>query len=138
MPILLYGCIFIVIKKAKTYSSKTFIISFFATMQRGLAREIIMTQAVLNIWNIVMEHDHNPLKHIGDIQVRHIVLQILAWMWCVIFAMSTGSITLFGVSAVAHSLPIAGVVGTVASFEVARTRPNRFVSLGRSMNGYPE
>ncbi|MDC3234466.1 hypothetical protein OBB02_00290, partial [Candidatus Puniceispirillum sp.] len=77
-----------------------------------------MKQLITNMWNVVMEHDHNPLKHIGDIQVRHMVLQILAWMWCVVFAVSTGSITVFGVSAVAHTLLIAGVVGTVATFEV--------------------
>ena len=94
-----------------------------------------MKNVVKNTWDVVMEHDHNPLKHIGDIQVRHMVLQILAWMWCVIFAMSTGSITVFGVSAVAHSLLIAGVVGTVATFEVARTQPNRFIGFGRATNG---
>ena len=55
-----------------------------------------------------------------------------------IFALSTGSITVFGVSAVAHSLLIAGIVGTVATFEVARTQPNRFISLGRGMNGEHE
>ena len=52
--------------------------------------------------------------------------------------MSTGSITVFGVSAVAHSLLIAGVVGTVATFEVARTQPNRFIRLGRGLNGEHE
>ena len=97
-----------------------------------------MKKLVKSSWDVVMEHDHNPLKHIGDIQVRHMVLQILAWMWCVIFAMSTGSITVFGVSAVAHSLLIAGVVGTVATFELARSQPNRFISLGRGMNGEHE
>ena len=64
-----------------------------------------------------MEHEHNPLKHIGDIQVRHMVLQILAWMWCVIFALSTGSITVLACQRL-HSLLIAGVVGTVATFEL--------------------
>ena len=93
-----------------------------------------MTSLIKNCWDVVMEHQHNPLEHIGDIQVRHMVLQILAWMWCVIFAMSTGSITVFGFSAVAHSLIIAGVVGTVATFEVARTQPSRFDSLGRAIS----
>ena len=95
--------------------------------------EEIMKTVIKNTWDVVMEHQHNPLKHIGDIQVRHMVLQILAWMWCVIFAMSTGSITVFGLSAVAHSLIIAGVVGTVATFEVARTQPIRIVSLWRGV-----
>ena len=93
-----------------------------------------MKKLMKSSWDVVMEHDHNPLKHIGDIQVRHMVLQILAWMWCVIFAMSTGSITVFGLSAAAHSLIIAGVVGTVATFEVARTQPIRFVGLYRGVS----
>ena len=97
-----------------------------------------MKNLVGNAWIVVMEHEHNPLKHIGDIQVRHMLLQILAWMWCVIFALSTGSITVFGVSAVAHSLLIAGVVGTVATFEVARAQPNQFIRLGRGPNGEHE
>ena len=94
-----------------------------------------MRYLIKSLWDVVMEHEHNPLKYIGDIQVRHMMLQILAWMWCVIFAMSTGSITIFGVMAVVHSLLIAGVVGTVATFEFARSQPNRFIRLGRDMNG---
>ena len=97
-----------------------------------------MKKYIFEIWNIVMEHEHNPLKHIGDIQVRHIVLQVLAWMWCIIFAMSTGSITVFGVSAVAHALTIAGIVITVATFQTARIQPNRFITLGRGVGGEHE
>ena len=110
------------------------LIYFQFKQQYGVdSMEEIMKTVIKNTWDVVMEHQHNPLKHIGDIQVRHMVLQILAWMWCVIFAMSTGSITVFGLSAVAHSLIIAGVVGTVATFEVARTQPIRIVSLWRGV-----
>jgi hypothetical protein len=52
--------------------------------------------------------------------------------------MSMGSITVFGVSAVAHALLISGIVITVATFEVARARPNNFVSLARGVNGEHE
>lgn len=97
-----------------------------------------MKTFILSLWNVVMEHDHNPLKHIPDIQVRHIVLQVLAWMWCIIFAMSTGSITVFGVSAVAHALVISGIVVTVATFQTARIQPNRFVALARGAGGEHE
>ena len=97
-----------------------------------------MKRYVVELWNVVMEHDHNPLKHVGDIQVRHIVLQVLAWMWCIIFAMSTGSITVFGVSVVAHALVIAGIVVTVATFQTARIQPNRFITLARSAGGEHE
>ena len=97
-----------------------------------------MKKYVVELWNVVMEHDHNPLKHVGDIQVRHIVLQVLAWMLCIIFAMSTGSITVFGVSAVAHALVIAGIVVTVATFQTARIQPNRFITLARGAGGEHE
>ena len=34
---------------------------------------------IINCWNAVMNHNVNPLRHIPDLQVRHVVLQILAW-----------------------------------------------------------
>lgn len=89
-------------------------------------------------WNVVMNHDRNPLKHITDLQTRHVVMQILAWMWCIIFSMSIGSITVFGVSAVAHTLLIAGIVVTVATFETAKRRPQYFGGLGRGAGGEHE
>ena len=89
-------------------------------------------------WNVVMNHERNPLKHITDLQTRHVVMQILAWMWCIIFSMSIGSITVFGVSAVAHTLLIAGVVVTVATFETAKRRPQYFGGLGRGAGGEHE
>ena len=89
-------------------------------------------------WNVVMNHDRNPLKHITDLQTRHVVMQILAWMWCIIFSMSIGSITVFGVSAIAHTLLIAGIVVTVATFETAKRRPQYFGGLGRGIGGEHE
>jgi len=89
-------------------------------------------------WNVVMNHDRNPLKHITDLQTRHVVMQILAWMWCIIFSMSIGSITVFGVSALAHTLLIAGIVITVATFETAKRRPQYFGGLGRGAGGEHE
>ena len=97
-----------------------------------------MQKQIVGLWKLVMDHTHNPLKNIPNLQARHIILQLLAWMWCIIFAMSMGSITVFGVSAVAHALLIPGIVITVATFEVARARANNFVSLARGANGEHE
>lgn len=97
-----------------------------------------MQKAISNMWNGVMDHRINPLKHIDDLQTRHIVMQFLAWMWCIIFSMSVGSMTIFGVSAIAHALLIAGVVATVATFKVAQHRPNSFVQLARGAGGEHE
>ena len=97
-----------------------------------------MQKSIVNMWNAVMNHEINPLKHIDDLQTRHVVMQFLAWMWCIIFSMSLGSWTIFGVSAVAHALLIAGVVATVATFKVAQRRPNAFVQLARGAGGEHE
>jgi formate hydrogenlyase subunit 3/multisubunit Na+/H+ antiporter MnhD subunit len=66
------------------------------------------------------------------------VMQVLAWMWCIIFAMSVGSVTVFGISAIAHALLIAGVFITAGVFETARRKPNYFGGLGRGNGGEHE
>jgi hypothetical protein len=53
-------------------------------------------------------------------------MQVLAWMWCIIFSMSLGSIVAFGISAIAHTLLIAGIVITVGTFTAANKRPDLF------------
>ena len=97
-----------------------------------------MQNTIVNMWNGVMNHKVNPLKNIDDLQTRHVVMQFLAWMWCIIFSMSLGSWTFFGISAVGHALLIAGVVVTVATFKVAQHRPNSFVQLARGAGGEHE
>ena len=93
---------------------------------------------IVNCWNTIMDHNMNPLSRIPDLGIRHVVMQILAWMWCIIFSMSIGSITVFGVSAVAHALFIAGIVVTVGTFETARRKPEYFGGLGRGNGGEHE
>lgn len=97
-----------------------------------------MVKFIYNTWNVVMDHRMNPLSNIQDLGVRHVVMQFLAWMWCIIFSMSIGSVTVFGVSALAHALLIAGVVVTVATFETAKRRPQYFGGLGRGTGGEHE
>ncbi len=97
-----------------------------------------MRTFIVNSWNHIMNHELNPLRHIPDLQTRHVVMQFLAWMWCIIFSMSLGSITVFGVSAVAHALLIAGIVITVGTFETAKRKPQYFGGLGRGYGGEHE
>jgi len=85
-----------------------------------------------------MDSKHNPLSHIPDTNTRHLVMQILAWMWCIIFGMSVGSVTVFGISAIAHALLIAGVFITAGVFETARRKPQYFGGLGRGNGGEHE
>ena len=93
---------------------------------------------MIKLYNLIMDSKHNPLSHIPDTNTRHLVMQILAWMWCIIFGMSVGSVTVFGISAVAHALLIAGVFITAGVFETARRKPNYFGGLGRGNGGEHE
>tara|TARA_Y100000361_G_C10902958_1_gene210016 strand:- start:158 stop:451 length:294 start_codon:yes stop_codon:yes gene_type:complete len=97
-----------------------------------------MNKFIYDSWNVVMNSEHNPLRNIPDTNTRHLVMQLLAWMWCIIFSMYIGSITVFGISALLHSILIAGIVVTVATFEVARKRPQYFGGLGRGTGGEHE
>ena len=101
-------------------------------------REKTMAKLIVQTWSLIMDHNLNPLKNIQDLQTRHLFMQILAWMWCVIFASSIGSFFVFGLSAIVHSLLIAGMAITVSTFEVARKQPEFFGGLGRAYNGEHE
>ena len=85
-----------------------------------------MKKFVYDSWHSVMNHDINPLKHIPDLNTRHMVMQVLAWMWCIVFSFYVGSFWVFGVSAVAHVLAIAAIAITVGTFEVAKRKPEVF------------
>ena len=91
-----------------------------------------------NYYNSIMDSRYNPLSHIQDVTIRHLVMQMLAWMWCIIFSMWMGSIIVFGVSAVVHALLIAGVFITAATFETAKRKPEFFGGLGRGNGGEHE
>ena len=93
---------------------------------------------MLTLYNLVMDSRHNPLSYIPDTSTRHLVMQVLAWMWCIIFGMWVGSIVAFGVSAVVHSILLAGVFITVGIFETAKRRPAYFGGLGRANGGEHE
>ena len=89
-------------------------------------------------WSLIMDSEKNPLRHIPDINTRHMVMQVLAWMWCIIFSMYIGSIAAFGISASIHALLIAGVFITLGTFETAKRRPQYLGGLGRGNGGEHE
>ena len=93
---------------------------------------------MIKLYNLIMDSKHNPLSYIPDTNTRHLVMQILAWMWCIIFGMSVGSVTVFGISAIAHALLIAGVFITAGVFETAKRKPTYFGGLGRGNGGEHE
>ena len=96
-----------------------------------------MREFIYDSWNGIMNADVNPLKHIPDINTRHMVLQVLAWMWCIVFSMYVGSIFVMGVTMIAHVIFLAAIVITVATFEAAKKNSNIFkLRLEHKTNGY--
>jgi len=93
---------------------------------------------MIKLYNLIMDSKRNPLSNIPDTNTRHLIMQILAWMWCIIFSMWMGSIVVFGISAVAHALLIAGVFITAGVFETAKRKPQYFGGLGRGNGGEHE
>ena len=94
--------------------------------------------AMIKLYHLVMDSRHNPLSHIPDTNTRHLVMQVLAWMWCVVFSMWMGSILVFGVSAAIHAILLAGIFITVGVFETAKHKPVYFGGFGRGGGGEHE
>ena len=93
---------------------------------------------MIRLYNLVMDSRHNPLSNIPDTTTRHLVMQMLAWMWCVVFSMWMGSIVVFGVSASVHAILLAGLFVTVGVFESAKRHPAHYGGLGRANGGEHE
>ena len=95
-----------------------------------------MREFIYDSWNGVMNMDKNPLRHIPDTNTRHMVLQVLAWMWCIVFSMWVGSFWIMGASMIAHVLIIGAIAVTVATFETAKRKPTFFLRMEQGTNGY--
>ena len=78
-------------------------------------------------FQLIMDSRYNRLENTQDVTTRHLVMQMLAWMWCIVFSMWMASIFVFGVSADVRAALIAGVYITVATFETAKKNPNILV-----------
>ena len=90
---------------------------------------------MIKLYSLVMDSRHNPLSNIPDTTTRHLVMQMLAWMWCIVFSTWMGSIVVFGVSATVHAILLAGVFVTVGVFETAKRHPVHYGGLGRANGG---
>lgn len=78
-----------------------------------------MKKFITDSWATIMIVDKSPLGNIQNLMARHMVFQILAWMWCIIFSLMVGSWIVFGVSAIAHVLFIAGIFITYSTYRTA-------------------
>tara|TARA_A100001011_G_scaffold399733_1_gene509912 strand:+ start:4585 stop:4896 length:312 start_codon:yes stop_codon:yes gene_type:complete len=103
-----------------------------------------MREFIVDCWNGVMNYERNPLSNIPDLQTRHLVMQVLAWMWCIAFSSWFGSMWIFGFTAVIHLILIGAIALTVATFETAKRNPDYFdrwyskQGLGRGNGGEHE
>jgi len=88
-----------------------------------------MTSFIIDWWNLIMDHERNPLSNIKDLRVRHLVMQILAWMWCIVFTAMTGTWMYLGVNILFHALLLCGIFITVSVFEAAKRKPQIFYTL---------
>ena len=86
-----------------------------------------MRKFIVDCWNHIMDAEVNPLRNIPDLNVRHMIMQILAFMWSAVFSIAIAdSIMAFGISAMVHVFFVAAVVITVATFKVAEYKPSAF------------
>ena len=109
------------------------------TFEKGV---FSMREWVYNCWNSVMDMDQNPLKNIPDIQTRHLIMQILAWMWCITFGFIVSNLWMGVISMMAHIVLLGAIAVTVATFETAKRKPTAFTGLtgynGRGNGGEHE
>jgi hypothetical protein len=81
-----------------------------------------MKHAVVEAWDAIMDNRRNPLRHL-DLASQHYLMQVLGWMWSMVFSLAFLSIFQFGYVWLAHLLVIAGIITTVSVFrEAERSR----------------
>ncbi len=98
-----------------------------------------MTRFVVFAWNYIFDHKVSPLRHIPDIGTRHMILQMLGWMWAVAFSLAIGHYAVLGVSLLGHAFLIAAAAITVATYTAAAVNPSMFPRrLGRRHDGEHE
>src|SRR6056300_1009757 len=97
-----------------------------------------MREWIYNSWNSVMDDKTNPLSNIPDFSTRHMIMQVLAWMWCIVFAIIVDSMWAGVFSMILHALLLGAIAVTVATFETAKRRPQYFGGFGRGQGGEHE
>jgi hypothetical protein len=91
-----------------------------------------MRKQIVYCWSFIFDAQVSPLRHISDLGVRHYVLQALAFMWAISFALALGSYTVLAASIIGHTILIAAAAITVATYTAAAKKPTLFArGLGR-------
>jgi hypothetical protein len=83
-----------------------------------------MRRAFIDHWDSLMDNRRNPLRHL-DMATQHYFMQVLAWMWSMLFSLSFLSIVQFGITWLVHLFMIGGIFMTVALFKEAERKQSR-------------
>lgn len=97
----------------------------------GRQEESLVKKFIVYSWSYVFDHEVSPLRHIPDFNVRHMVLQVLGWMWAIAFSIAIGSYTVLAISLIGHAVLFGAAAITVATYIAAAKRPRSFLSLAR-------
>ena len=124
--------------------NKSIVYSSQVTLQRNYStftlwrkeKDRKMRQHIYDTWTLIMDSDRSPLKNIPDNNARHLILQILAWMWCIVFSIFLGSYLVFGLTAIAHVLLLAAIAVTVGTFDTANRNPKTLSDFAMRLDGY--
>ncbi|MEH6584365.1 MAG: hypothetical protein V7754_20700 [Halioglobus sp.] len=79
-----------------------------------------------------MDNQHNPLRHL-DLASQHYFMQVLGWMWSMVFSLTFFSIFQFGLTWMAHLLLFGGAAMTVALF---RESERQGMTLAKVRSGF--
>jgi hypothetical protein len=90
-----------------------------------------MKYFIVNSWNFIFDHESSPLRHIPDFGVRHMVFQLLGWMWAISFSLAISSYTFMAISLIGHAVLIGAAAITVATYTAASRKPELFLALAR-------
>ena len=83
-----------------------------------------MRTIIVNCWTNIMDSSHNPLRNL-DLATQHYLMQVLGWMWSMVFSLTFLSIYHFGLTWMAHLLVIGGCAMTVSVFRAAEATAAR-------------
>ena len=74
-----------------------------------------MIKFIASCWDAVMDNQYNPLRHL-ELASQHYFMQVLGWLWSMVFSLTFLSIFHFGLTWMAHLLLFGGTAITVAVF----------------------
>jgi hypothetical protein len=85
-----------------------------------------MRKFIVEHYDLIMDSRKNPLNQM-DLASQHYIMQVLAWMWSMVFSLSFVSIFYFHFVWGAHVLMLGGICFTVGIFRRAEQKQLRLI-----------